>query len=125
MAKTVTIILGIFFLLIGILGFIPSVTVDGMLFRVFHVNLAHNIIHLVTGVIALYCGFTSYCASKYFLKVFGIIYGIVAILGFVYGDQDILKIVANNAADTWLHLVVALIALYFGFVCCHDEKCVR
>lgn len=123
MAKTITIIFGIVFLLIGILGFIPSVTPDGMLLRVFHVNLAHNIIHLVTGIIALYCGFTSFCASKIFLKVFGIIYGIVAILGFVYGDQDILKVVANNAADTWLHLAIALIALYFGFVCCSDEKC--
>ena len=28
----------------------------------------------------------------------------------------LLGMVSNNAADTWLHVVIALVALYLGFV---------
>ena len=37
-------------------------------------------------------------------------------LGFVTGDGLLLGLVANNAADTWLHVVIAVVALYLGFV---------
>src|SRR5438132_3618228 len=47
MIKTAALLFGIVFLLIGILGFVPAVTPDnGMLLGIFHVNTAHNIVHL-------------------------------------------------------------------------------
>ena len=42
-------------------------------------------------------------------------HGLVAVLGFYYGDAPLLGIVANNAADSALHVVIAVIALYLGF----------
>ena len=55
-------------------------------------------------------------ARQVFFQVFGIVYALVAVLGFVTGDGMVLGMVANNAADTWLHVVIALFALYVGFV---------
>jgi len=51
-----------------------------------------------------------------FFQVFGIVYAAVAALGFFYGDALLLGVVSNNVADTWLHVVIAVIALYLGFM---------
>jgi hypothetical protein len=56
MAKTVTKILGVVFLLVGFVGFFaPGIL--GM-----HLSMAHNIVHLVSGALALYFGLTGPCA---------------------------------------------------------------
>ncbi len=115
MLKKLAVIFGVVFLAVGVLGFIPAVTPDGYLLGLFHVNALHNIIHLASGAVALWVGLTSDSASKLYFQIFGVIYAVVAVLGFVYGNAPILGIVANNMADTWLHVVIAVAALYFGF----------
>jgi hypothetical protein len=115
MLKIAAIIFGAAFLLVGLLGFIPAVSPNGMLLGVLHVNAAHNIVHLITGVVALLAAYTGIRASQLFFQVFGIIYGLVAILGFMAGDRHILGLIANNLADAWFHLTVAAVSLYLGF----------
>ena len=100
----------------GILGFVPALNPDGKLLGLFAVNGMHNIIHLATGVVALIVGYAGDSASKIFFQIFGVIYALVAVLGFVQGDQMLLGMVSNNAADTWLHVAIALVALYLGFM---------
>jgi hypothetical protein len=39
-------------------------------------------------------------ASKTFFKIFGVVYGLVAVLGFVVGDGMLLGLISNNMADT-------------------------
>lgn len=121
MLKTIAIIFGVLFLLIGVLGFIPAASPNGNLFGIFHVNTGHNIIPLIVGIIALWVGFTSEHASHIFFRVFGIIFGILTILGFIYGDRDILGYIANNTANNILHLIFAAIFLYLGFGCCCES----
>ena len=113
--KTAAILYGIVFLLIGILGFVPDVTPDGMLLGIFHVNLAHNLVHLLSGSAALLCGMASTRASRLYFRIFGVIYGIVAVLGFVERDGHILGLLANNVADAWLHVGIAASSLLLGF----------
>ena len=116
MIKTAALLFGIVFLLIGILGFVPAVTPDnGMLLGVFHVNTAHNIIHLASGVVFLLCGMAGAGPSRTFFQIFGIIYAVVAVLGFYYGDNALLGLISNNTADTWLHVVLAVVMLFLGF----------
>jgi hypothetical protein len=115
MLKTMATIFGIVFLLVGILGFVPGVTDDGHLLGIFHVNTAHNIVHILSGVIALIAGATSARAAQNYFRVFGLVYGLVAVLGFMGGEQPVLGIIANNAADNWLHVAIALVALTLGF----------
>ena len=115
MAKTLALLFGIVFLLIGILGFVPALAPNEMLLNIFHVNAAHNAVHLLTGVIALVAGMAGVGASKTFFKIFGVVYGLVAVLGFVVGDGMLLGLISNNAADTWLHVGIALVSLIIGF----------
>lgn len=115
--QKILIAFGVIFLAIGVLGFIPAVAPNGMLLGLFHVNLVHNIIHLATGAIALIVAFSK-CGCftpRCFFKAFGIVYGLVAILGFWYGNAAIFGIIANNLADAFLHLAIAVISLYLGF----------
>jgi Domain of unknown function (DUF4383) len=101
--------------LVGLLGFVPAITPGGKLLGYFEVNAAHNIVHIVTGVIALAVGFASEKAARLFFQVFGVIYALVAVLGFAMGNQPLLGIVSNNTADTWLHVLIAIVSLYLGF----------
>ncbi|GAC1603359.1 MAG: DUF4383 domain-containing protein [Candidatus Saccharimonadales bacterium] len=121
MVRTAAKVLGFVFVLIGILGFFPALAPNGELLGIFHINALHNIIHLASGLVALAAGYSSYKASRTYFQVFGIVYGLVALLGFVYGDNDIVGLVANNVADTFLHVAITAAALYFGFGAARDE----
>jgi len=114
--KKIAIVFGIVFVAAGLLGFLPAANPGGKLLGLFAVNTMHNLIHLATGIVALVVGFASDKASRIFFQVFGIVYALVAALGFVTGDGMLLGMVSNNAADTWLHVVIALVSLYLGFM---------
>jgi hypothetical protein len=102
-------ILGVIFIVIGILGFIPNPLVS---YRgLFEVNTFHNIVHIVTGGILLASPY--YNAPVITLRVFGVIYAIVTILGFI--SPNSLAALAENAPDNWLHLVVAIVLLWAGY----------
>ena len=115
MAKTLALLFGIVFLLIGILGFAPAAAPNEMLLNIFHVNAADNAVHLLTGIVALLAGMAGVGASKTLFKIFGVVYGLVAVLGFVVGDGMLLGLISNNTADTWLHVGIAVVSLIIGF----------
>ena len=87
-----------------------------MLLGIFHVNTLHNIVHLLSGAVALWAAMTSVAYARAYFRIFGIVYALVAILGFYSGDSPVLGLIANNAADTWLHVAIAVVALLLGFV---------
>ncbi len=83
MANRIATILGIVFLLVGVAGFVmPGVL--GM-----HLSTAHNIIHLVSGAISLYLGLKGTPqAAKTFCIVFGAVYLLLGVAGFVAGSGE-------------------------------------
>lgn len=116
MTRTFTIVIGILFLVVGVLGFIPALVFGDKLLGIFAVDVMHNLIHLLVGafgVAAYYWG-----RSKLYCQVLGIVYLAVGLLGFVpalvFGDK-LLGIFAVNVADNLLHLVVGAGAAYLGF----------
>lgn len=115
MLKTYALWFGIVFLVVGVLGFIGPLAPGGMLLGIFHVDALHNIVHLVSGAAALAVSAAGERASRMYFQIFGVVYGLVALLGFVYGDRPLLGVMAHNWADVWLHVVIAAIALYLGF----------
>lgn len=117
MLRALAILFGILFLIAGILGFIPMYSPNDQLIGYFLINPLHNLIHIITGIIALWVGFSSAHASKIFFKIFGVMYVVVALLGLYYGDQPIFGLIANNMPDVGLHFVVGIIALILGFGC--------
>jgi hypothetical protein len=111
MLRIIAILFGIAFIFAGVAGFMPMFMQDGLLFGYFMVDSLHNLVHIVTGVIAIMAA-TSYRLTRGFFKIFGVIYFIVAIWGFWTGDLILIHV---NTADNILHLVVGLIAIYLGF----------
>ena len=49
-------------------------------------------------------------------RIFGVIYALVAILGFMTPSGMLLGMISNNVADTWLHVILAVAMLFLGFV---------
>jgi hypothetical protein len=112
--RIVASVIGIVFLIIGILGLILDTTSGSLLG--FDVDLVHNLVHLLTGILGLAAAFTGW--SRRFNQIFGIIYLLVGIAGLIpalYFDQRLLGLMHVNAADNVLHLVVGLLAAVVGF----------
>ena len=115
MLKPAAIIFGIFFIVAGIGGFVSSLAPGGMLFGIFMVGPVHNCIHLASGAVALLCAFSGAGAARKYFQIFGVVYLLVALLGFYYGDNPLCGMVEHNKADIWLHIAIAAVALFLGF----------
>lgn len=114
MLKTFTIILGVVFLLVGVLGFIPNGIVGAN--GIFMTNGLHDIVHLLVGVVLLVVAFAAEAFMGLSLKVFGAVYLVVAVLGFMATDGLILGLIQTNAADHLLHIVLGVVLLGLPFV---------
>jgi len=108
-------IFGWIFVVVGVLGFIPGVTTNGMLLGTFHVNSAHNWFHIITGFVAFRMGRKDAKEARRFFQIVGLIYIAVAIAGFVSKSPMLFGMIASNMADTWLHLVAGVVLAYIGF----------
>jgi len=106
-------IFGAVFVVVGVLGFVPALTPDGYLLGIFEVDPLHNVIHLLSGILALGAAWAGSYARLYF-QVFGVVYAVVTVVGFLQGDT-VLGLITVNTADHLLHLVIAAAALYAGF----------
>lgn len=121
MIKRIALIAGAVLVVVGILGFVPGVTVfdpdsgEGRFIGAFAVDGVHNAVHILTGIAAIAVGLTSEFASRTFFKVFGVVYGLAALLGFIYGSAPILGLMANNLPAAALHTLLATAALFLGF----------
>lgn len=83
MAKKICVLLGVVFLLVGVVGFV----MPGFLGT--HLSLAHNLVHILSGIAALYLGLSgSVSAAKTFCILFGIVYGLLGVAGFLFGSAE-------------------------------------
>jgi len=102
-------ILGVVLVLVGLFGFFTG---DMLLW--FGVNPVHNVVHVLTGLILLWAGFgTGGVHAKMTNIVFGIVYLLVAIVGFV-NVAALVDLLALNAADNWLHLLIGVVSTAIG-----------
>ena len=130
MAKTAATLLGIVFLLVGVAGFF----LPGLLGT--HLSLAHNVVHLVSGAIALYLGLKgSLAATRMFCLVFGAVYALLGVAGFLLGKPDtpglagmadmgadprLLKVLPGTlelgTMDHTVHILLGAVFLIAGFM---------
>jgi hypothetical protein len=117
-ARLAAIVLGIIFVLLGLLGFFTDPVLG-----LFAVNPLHNLIHIVSGIVLL-AGAYSNLGSGPALKIVGIVYVLITILGFFMTGAGgmLLGVVANNTADNWLHLIFAVLMLVAGFALPDDDR---
>jgi hypothetical protein len=114
MAKKLALLFGIVLALVGVLGFVsnPLVGANGL----FETNTLHNLVNLVIGVVLLLVAFMAPMKSGMWLKVAGVVYLILVVLGFLMapGGGTVLGLTIS-AADHWLHLVLGVVLLIAGF----------
>jgi hypothetical protein len=117
-AKNAAMIIGIVFLIVGVLGYIPNPIVGPA--GTFLTNPLHNIVHIVSGIVLLIGVYTSF-GSSMALKIVGVVYGLVAIGGFFMVMDGVMMGVAINEADKWLHVALAIVILAAGFLLPDDK----
>lgn len=110
MLKKVSLVFGVIFVAIGLLGFVPGITstdADGhqLLLGIFMVDALHNTVHLLSGVVGLIAAANERYAKTY-LVGFGVVYALLTLIGFF--DATLFGLLHVNAADNWLHFVLAL-----------------
>lgn len=117
MAKTISLILGIGFILVGIVGFIAP-NLLGM-----HLTLAHNLVHLVSGALAVYFGTAgTLSAARTFCLVFGAVYLLLGLAGVVAGEGEsrILTVLPDalvfGMPDHVVHILLGALFLIGGLM---------
>jgi hypothetical protein len=124
-----SLVLGIVYTLVGLMGFIPGLlseppagappvsldTLYGYLIGLFPVNILHTIVHLVVGIAGL-LAYRSWDASRTYARIIAVVFGLLALMGLVPGLSTTFGLIPLFSHDIWLHALTSLTAAYFGFV---------
>jgi Domain of unknown function (DUF4383) len=125
-------ILGVVFLLLGLIGYLPGLTFVpgttshptnaifpdpgyGYIFGIFPTNYFHNAIGILVGLWGI-AAYTSLGGSIAFLQLFTVIYATQAILGLFPFSNTLFGIMPLYGGNIGLSLLAASIAAFFGFV---------
>jgi hypothetical protein len=125
--RTAAMTVGIVFLVVGILGFIPGITTNynqmafaghmsgAMLLGVFQVSVLHNIVHLLFGIAGVAAS-RSPMGARSFLVWGGVVYLALWIYGLIVGSEAAANFVPLNSADDWLHFVLGVAMIGIGLL---------
>jgi hypothetical protein len=118
-AKNAAIIIGLIFLAVGLLGY-TSNPIIGPDEAMFHTDSLHNIVHLVSGALFLLVAFAFPGSVRSFLKIFGVVYFFLGILGLFTigsdGTTHLLGFLHVNGADNYLHIALGLVIFLAGML---------
>jgi len=136
-AQWYCLLVGVSLLLAGVFGFLADASfdtggtadtdrlgnADGQLqgdgFLGFEVNAWHNIVHLLSGLVLL-AAFRRRGPAKTVALAFGVVYGIVALIGMIDGS-DVLGIIPVNAADNILHIALSALGILTALMSRGDD----
>ncbi len=136
MAKTVATILGVALILLGLLGF-AAPSMMGM-----HLNVLHNLIHIISGALSLYLGLRgTLAAARTFCIAFGAVYALLGIAGYLLGgdatshtvdvpahtsESSLWKVIGGTfelaAFEHGLHLLLGIVFLIGGLLTKTDVR---
>jgi hypothetical protein len=116
--QSAALLIGLVFLLVGILGFIPGITSnyddlkfaghdsDAQLLGIFDTSILHNIVHLLFGVAGLTLART-FAGARNYLMGGGVIYLALFVYGAIWGhDEGGANFIPMNWADNILHVAL-------------------
>jgi hypothetical protein len=129
-------LVGMVFLLVGILGFIPGITTgyDSLevagheshaeLLGIFQVSVLHNVVHLLFGAAGLAMARTA-SSAKAFLIGGGAVYLVLWLYGLLVDKASQANFVPLNTADDWLHFVLGVGMIGLGVALGREVNRVR
>ena len=115
--QSAALLVGLVFLLVGILGFIPGITTnyddlkfaghnsDAQLLGIFDTSILHNIVHLLFGIAGIALARTWEGARTYLLGG-GLIYLVLFVYGLIFHGENGGNWIPVNWADNILHLAL-------------------
>ncbi|MBT2442612.1 DUF4383 domain-containing protein [Streptomyces sp. ISL-36] len=118
-------LVGVVFLLVGVLGFIPGITTDygslkfaehhsrAELLGIFQVSILHNLVHVLFGVVGMAMARTV-GGARAFLVGGGVVYLALWIYGLVIDLDSDANFVPVDTADNWLHLGLGAAMILLG-----------
>jgi hypothetical protein len=116
-ASLYAVLIGGVLLVAGIIGFFYSASfgspgsVDAVL-GILDVNAWHNLVHIASGAAGLLAFASGPRASRTYAIVFGVVYIVVAIWGFIIGSHEsILGFLPVNTEDNILHLILGVLGI--------------
>ncbi|HEV3001049.1 MAG TPA: DUF4383 domain-containing protein [Solirubrobacteraceae bacterium] len=117
-------------LLAGILGFIADSNfdtgggIDGdKLIGAFEVNGWHNLVHIASGLLLLAAS-AKRASAKTVALLFGVVYGVVALIGLIDGET-VLGLLPVNPADNILHIALSLAGIVAALASDADDRELR
>jgi hypothetical protein len=117
-AKTAALAIGAIFILVGLLGFIDNPIIGDSDKAIFHADTLHNWVHIISGVLFVLVAVASPASASMVLILFGIVYTIIGIVGFISIGSDgmgkVLGFLHVNGADNFLHVALGVIILFAG-----------
>src|SRR5262245_15468978 len=117
--KSAALLLGIIFIVVGLLGFIPN-PIIGAENAIFHANTLHSLVHIVSGALFVIVAMASPANASMFMKVFGVVYLLIGVLGIFSVGEDgmgtVLGFLHVNGADNYLHIALGLVIFLAGMV---------
>ncbi len=117
-AMRLSLIFGIVYLLVGVLGFIPGITVEGerpgqgLLLGIFAVNAVHNVAHLGLGAALVWAG-TNAELVRSINRGLAVVFALLVVASLI---APIVEGVAINPPDTGLHLGSMLLTAAIGWL---------
>ena len=119
-AKTAAVLIGLIFIAVGLLGYVDNPIVGASDKAMFHTDSVHNIVHIVSGALFLLIALAAPASAGGFMKLFGIIYLAIGIIGMVQiGSQDMMKLfgfLMVNKLDNYLHIGLGVVIFLAGFL---------
>jgi len=116
MAKTICKILGVVFVLVGICGFVVPTLLGA------HLTPPHNLVHIVSGAIALYFGFAgSASGARGFCLIFGVVYLLLGAAGWFVGTGpdhmfNVGALLTFGKVDHIIHILLGVVFLIGGLL---------
>lgn len=124
-------VMGVIFLLVGVLGFVPPLLTqpaaheghamplrvnafEGYLLGLFHVNILHSLVHVLFGVMGVLMA-RSFDSARLYARIVAVSYALLAVMGLIPALNTLFGLVPIHGHDVWLHAVIAAAAAYFGF----------
>jgi hypothetical protein len=120
-AQVYALVIGLTLTVAGIAGFFwnadfssgDAIDRDAVI-GVLDVNGWHNVVHLLSGALGLLVA-GSYAGARVYALVFGAVYLVVTVLGFIAGDGgEILNLIPVNTEDNVLHLLIGIAGVLAG-----------
>ena len=124
-------VLGVIFLLVGVLGFVPPLLThptghadhavplrvnafEGYLFGLFHVNVLHSLVHVLFGIMGIAMS-RRFDAARAYARIVAISYALLAVMGLFPALNTVFGLIPIHGHDVWLHAAIAAVSAYFGF----------